>query len=62
MPFDDDDDNRLSLLVIIWLVRSWSPLGDEVIDGLNDKEMRLAFIEGDGEGERGRLTSLLPFV
>jgi hypothetical protein len=24
--------------------------------------MRLAFIEGDGEGERGRLTSLLPFV
>jgi len=60
MPFDDD--NWLSLLIIIWLVRSWNILGDEVIDGLNDEEIRLVFTEDDGEGERGRLSSLLPFV
>jgi len=59
MPFEND---RLSLLVIIWLVRSWNTPGDEVINGLNDEEIRLALAGDDNEGERGRLSSWLPFV
>ena len=30
--------------------------------GSNDEEIRLTLIDEDGEGERGRLSLLLPFV
>ncbi|CAF4682735.1 unnamed protein product, partial [Rotaria sp. Silwood1] len=58
MPFDNE---RLSLLTSISLVRSRSTFGDEDIDGLNIEEIRLEFLGDDGEGERDRLSSLLPF-
>ncbi len=55
-------NDRLSLLKIVSLVRSRSTLGDEVINGLNDEEMRLLVLEDDDEGERDRLSSLTSCV